>query len=150
MTVLASSYGLIVRRTERTKNFLDQRFAMIREELGNPERLRAREERMRARGIDLPAGCIDDYCQQDEDLVSFHSRHNTWRGKDVDLLLACGAQEGVDFVVPQHGGRIDDCPDWLIEEREQPLNPPEVIARMSPEVEAMWDERRGWLYSVRR
>jgi hypothetical protein len=75
-------------------------------------------------------------------------------GLDLERLIrelaADGAVHGEDFVVTESGrGVLDPLPDWLLEELLPTGNPPELEAKMTPEVREMWEQTRRRVYHFR-
>jgi hypothetical protein len=68
---------------------------------------------------------------------------------EVRDLIAEGCERGVDFVctVSTEGVLDKPAPSWLAMERGPTGNPPELEAKMEPDVRAMWEAQRPRLYS---
>jgi hypothetical protein len=68
----------------------------------------------------------------------------TW----VTRAEATGMVRNSDFTLMDDHGRVPDVPPWLLAVLEPTGNPPELEAKMDPEVRAMWQDSRRWSYRL--
>ncbi|MGE5617615.1 MAG: hypothetical protein ACM3UX_01625 [Candidatus Woesearchaeota archaeon] len=127
MPVVASSfYGLIVRKTDRTRR-------LARELVFRPLREVSRHAPPETR--------------EDEHLISVvvAMDRQTLDGRVRDLERL-GLKRGRDFVLTGSLRVIGPRPPWLSTMLGPTGNPPELEARMEPEVREMWEQTRQTLY----
>ena len=86
---------------------------------------------------------------EDDDLLSLTiAQSRPEADAAVARLAGLGFQEGADFVLTCRNGVEGPLPRWLSESLGDTGNPPELMAKMEPDVRQMWLDRAPRLYSL--
>ncbi len=130
MTVqLPRGFGLIVRKGHRTLPFIMQ------VEQSDPHA-----------SVTIPGSAFNEH----DDLVGLSlALRATGLDPFIAQLQKFGAVRGRDFVVTASAkGLLDPQPEWLEVTLAPTGNPPELEAKMEPEVRAMWEVTRKPQFSL--
>ena len=126
---LPGMYGLIVRKNERTREFIDED---------------------RRRFIEFWQARAEDV-NEDEHLYGCRAGMNGWAAESTcEALIKRGMVRGIDFVLTASGEGVLDEPHplWLTMTLAPTGNPPELEAQMDPEVREMWENSRVKMYHL--
>jgi hypothetical protein len=132
MVPTPGAYGLILRKTDRTKAFYQRNLA------------HALDWMRRFHDPAATVAQVEAQLLQDEHLFACSVAQSR---PDLEYVVRTieddGAVRGRDFVATMSGkGVIDPLPGWLRMELSPTGNPPELEAKMTPEVRAMWEANR--------
>lgn len=140
MVPAPGAYGLVLRKTESTKAFYERYLSRVLDAVrqNNPSVTVAEILEWRMPQDDHLWACSVAQSIQDLERV-------------VRELEADGAVPGRDFVPTEStGGVMGPFPGWLRVELEPTGNPPELEARMEPEVRMMWERSRRRVYHYKQ